>query len=66
VIEMALQIGIEKRGLRDVTLMAKTPEEIRVLINLFQEIEPEIRSFEKLIKHKLNREPMGQEGGIGK
>lgn len=53
---MAIVIGIDKKGVKDLVIVAKNSHEGKELISLYHEIEPEMRAFEDLLNEKLNPE----------
>ena len=56
-------IGIDKKGVKDVAIMAKDSREAQDLATLYHDIEPAIETFENLIKRKLKLEESIDLGG---
>ena len=53
---MAIMIGVSPKGIKDIVFVANNHEEGKELVELYNNIDPEVRAFEDLINEKLNPE----------
>jgi len=51
---MAIMIAITDKGIKDICIIAKDYRGGKELTALYQDIEPEVKTFEELINKKLN------------
>lgn len=49
-------IGVTPKGIKDIVIVANNHEEGKELVELYNNIDPEVRAFEDLINEKLNPE----------
>ena len=50
---MAIMLGITKKGIKDICLIAVGTDEGKELVALYLDLEPEILAFEDVINEKL-------------
>ena len=50
---MAIMLGITEKGFKDVCIVAKTLNQGKRLVDLYNFIDPEVRAFEELLNEKI-------------
>ena len=50
---MAIMLGITEKGIKDVCIVAKTLNQGKRLVDLYNFIDPEVRAFEELLNEKI-------------